>query len=99
MAVFRHFKIDLFSAEILFEFFWYFRGLAGILQRRSHLLCFPKPIRTVSNFRRSWTLAPFPAPMFLLVPQVTLKKRLDIAAAAEKWADAVPGLVIRNWRG
>ena len=37
--------------------------------------------------------------MFLLVPQVTLKKRLDIAAAAEKWADAVPGLVIRNWRG
>ena len=37
--------------------------------------------------------------MFLLVPQVSLKKRLDIAAAAEKWADAVPELVVRNWRG
>ena len=36
--------------------------------------------------------------MFILVPQVTLRKRLDVAAAAEKWADAVPGLVIRNWR-
>ena len=36
--------------------------------------------------------------IFLLVPQVSLKKRLDIAAAAEKWADAVPELVIRNWR-
>ena len=36
--------------------------------------------------------------MFILVPQVSLRKRLDVAAAAEKWADAVPGLVIRNWR-
>lgn len=30
--------------------------------------------------------------MFLLVPQVSLKKRLDIVAAAEKWGDAVPEL-------
>ncbi len=37
-------------------------------------------------------------PMFLLVPQVTLRKRLDVAAAAEKWLVALPGLVVRNWR-
>lgn len=37
-------------------------------------------------------------PMFLLVPQVTLRKRLDIAGAAEKWIAALSGLVVRNWR-
>ena len=37
-------------------------------------------------------------PMFLLVPQVTLRKRLDVAGAAEKWISALPGLVVRNWR-
>ena len=36
--------------------------------------------------------------MFILVPQVSLRKRLDVAAAAQKWIDAVPDLVIRNWR-
>lgn len=37
-------------------------------------------------------------PMFLLVPQVTLRKRLDVAGAAEKWLAVLPGLVARNWR-
>lgn len=38
-------------------------------------------------------------PMFLLVPQVTVTKRLDVDGAAEKWLAALPGLVVRNWRG
>lgn len=37
-------------------------------------------------------------PMFLLVPQVTLRKRLDVAGAAEKWLALLPQLVVRNWR-
>lgn len=37
-------------------------------------------------------------PMFILVPQVTLRKRLDVANAAEKWIAALPGLIVRNWR-
>jgi hypothetical protein len=37
-------------------------------------------------------------PMFLLVPQVTLRKRLDVAGAAEKWLTLLPQLVVRNWR-
>lgn len=37
-------------------------------------------------------------PMFILVPQMTIKKRLDVAGAAEKWLAALPGLVVRNWR-
>jgi hypothetical protein len=36
-------------------------------------------------------------PIFILVPQVTVKKRLDVAAAAERWVDRLPGLVVRNW--
>ena len=36
--------------------------------------------------------------VFILVPQVTLRKRLDIAATAQRWADRVPGLIARHWR-
>lgn len=37
-------------------------------------------------------------PMFILVPQVTIRKRLDVDGAANKWLSALPGLVVRNWR-
>ncbi|TAN61762.1 MAG: hypothetical protein EPN20_11835 [Magnetospirillum sp.] len=37
--------------------------------------------------------------MFILVPQVSLKKRLDVDSAAERWASALPELIVRNWRG
>ncbi len=36
-------------------------------------------------------------PVFLLVPQVRLKKRLDLARDAEQARDAVPGLMVANW--
>ena len=36
-------------------------------------------------------------PIFILVPQVTLKKRLDIEMPAAKWARRLPGLVERAW--
>jgi len=36
--------------------------------------------------------------VFILVPQVTLRKRLDIASAARRWADRVPGLLASHWR-
>ncbi len=36
-------------------------------------------------------------PVFLLVPQVRLKKRLDLARDAERARDAVPGLIVTNW--
>ncbi len=37
------------------------------------------------------------APIFLLVPQVKLRKRLDLARDAEKVADRVPGLIVGKW--
>ncbi|HXF88314.1 MAG TPA: DUF6441 family protein [Xanthobacteraceae bacterium] len=36
--------------------------------------------------------------IFLLVPQVTLRKRLDIEASASRWAARVPGLITQHWR-
>jgi hypothetical protein len=36
-------------------------------------------------------------PIFLLVPQVKLPKRLDLARDAERAQDAVPGLIVANW--
>jgi hypothetical protein len=37
-------------------------------------------------------------PVFILVPQVTVGKRLDVAGAAQKWITALPRLVTRHWR-
>lgn len=37
-------------------------------------------------------------PIFLLVAQVSLKKRLDLARDAEVWAGRVQGLIVSNWR-
>ena len=37
------------------------------------------------------------ASIFLLVPQVRLLKRLDLARDAERAHDAVPGLIVATW--
>ncbi|MET4102790.1 hypothetical protein ACSSV6_003494 [Roseovarius sp. MBR-38] len=36
-------------------------------------------------------------PIFLLVPQVKLRKRLDLARDAERAVDGVPGLIVAKW--
>ncbi|MBE0455683.1 MAG: hypothetical protein IBX58_18810 [Roseovarius sp.] len=36
-------------------------------------------------------------PIFLLVPQVKLPKRLDLARDADRALDSVPGLIVTNW--
>ena len=36
-------------------------------------------------------------PIFLLVPQVELRKRLDLARDAERAVDGVPGLIVAKW--
>lgn len=37
------------------------------------------------------------AVIFLLVPQVSLRKRLDVGRAGTIWASRVPSLIARNW--
>ena len=36
-------------------------------------------------------------PIFLLVPQVKLQKRLDLARDADRASDAMPGLIVVHW--
>ena len=36
--------------------------------------------------------------VFILVPQVTLKKRIDLDAVAERAGARTPGLIVKNWR-
>ncbi len=36
-------------------------------------------------------------PVFILVPQVTVRKRLDVDGAAQKWLTALPQLTILSW--
>lgn len=36
-------------------------------------------------------------PIFILLPQVQLKKRLDLNRDADRWAGALPGLITQNW--
>jgi hypothetical protein len=37
------------------------------------------------------------APIFLLVPQVKLPKRLDLARDAERALNSLSGLIVANW--
>lgn len=36
-------------------------------------------------------------PILVLVPQVMVRKRLDVASAARRWEDKVLGLVVGHW--
>ena len=36
-------------------------------------------------------------PLFILVPQVMVRKRLDVDGAVQKWLTALPQLVLRDW--
>lgn len=36
-------------------------------------------------------------PIFVLVPQVKLRKRLDLVRDGDRWAGRVPGLILQNW--
>ena len=37
-------------------------------------------------------------PVFILVPQVTVRRRLDVNGAAQKWIAALPRLIAQHWR-
>lgn len=36
-------------------------------------------------------------PIFILVPQVTIRKRLDVAGASRRWRDRLAELAVRRW--
>ena len=46
---------------------------------------------------RNWSRGQVTAPIFLLVPQVKMPKRLDLRRYAERARHAVPRLIAANW--
>ncbi len=61
----------------------------------------PNPWLSTISDRSRKAAAPqddgFTVQIFLLVPQVKLRKRLDLARDAERAIDGVPGLIVANW--
>lgn len=37
-------------------------------------------------------------PIFILVPQAKLRKKLDLDRSSELWGNRLPGLILDNWR-
>ena len=82
--------------------------LKFVYRRRGPSLLVAESLRARTGKRGGFAKASAPAlrtgrglatvPMFILVPQVTIRKRLDVDGAANKWLAALPGLVVRNWR-
>ena len=74
--------------------FVYRRGRASLLVADNARL--QSPGRAVA--RKGKGRARMTIPIFVLVPQVTLKKRLDVEGAAHKWGAAIPELVAGAWQ-
>lgn len=41
---------------------------------------------------KKWT------PIFVLVPQTKLRKKLSLDEASDRWGDRLPGLILENWK-
>lgn len=73
--------------------FIYRRNRPSLLIAESRLNTRGKAVRSRSKTGRGVVSAP----IFILVPQVKLAKRLDLARNAVRAADGIPGLILANW--
>lgn len=74
--------------------FVYRRGAPSLLVAESRLNTKGRAVASRSKTGRGVATVP----IFILVPQVNLRKRLDLARDAEAWANRVPGLIVSNWK-
>ena len=73
--------------------FIYRRSGPSLLVAEGRLNTKGRPVASRSKTGRGLTSVP----IFLLVPQVKLRKRLDLARDADRALDGVPGLIVANW--
>lgn len=73
--------------------FVYRRRGPSLLVAEGRLSTAGRAVRSRSKTGRGLTTVP----IFLLVPQVQLRKRLDLARDARQVHDAVPGLIVAGW--
>lgn len=74
--------------------FVYRRNAPSLLVAESRVNTKGRAVRSRSKTGRGLMTVP----IFILVPQVNLRKRLDLARDAEAWANRVPGLIVSNWK-
>mgnify|MGYP001112910108 CR=1 FL=1 len=73
--------------------FIYRRNRPSLLIAEARLNTRGKAVRSRSKTGRGVVSAP----IFILVPQVKLSKRLDLARDAVRAADSIPGLIVAKW--
>ena len=69
------------------------RGPSLLVADRARINTRGRAVASRSKTRRGQVTAP----IFLLVPQVKLRKRLDLDRDAERVQGRVPGLIVTNW--
>lgn len=74
--------------------FVYRRGRPSLLVAESRLNTRGSAVASRSKTGRGVATVP----IFILVPQVRLKKRLDLIGAAQRIGVALPGQIVANWR-
>lgn len=72
----------------------YRRGKPGLLVAESRLNSRGRAVASRSRQMR-WLAT---VPIFLLLPQVTLRRRLDLAAEVDRVVAALPGAIVDRWR-
>ncbi len=77
--------------------FVYRRGRPGLLVDAGDVLLRARVIKRDGTSRAARGFKNRSVIIFILVPQVQLRKRLDLEAAAREWQDKLPALVVHNW--
>lgn len=70
------------------------RGQPSLLVAEGRITKKGKAARSRSKTGRGVTSIP----VFILLPQVKLRKKLDLDRASEDWGNRLPGLILKHWR-
>ena len=77
--------------------FIYRRGRSGLLVDTGEVLPRARVMKRDGTSRAARGFKNRSLIIFILVPQVMLRKRLDLDTAAREWQDKLPALVVQNW--
>ena len=77
--------------------FIYRRGRSGLLVDTGDVLPRARVMKRDGTSRAARGFRNRSIVVFILVPQVSLRKRLNLDTAAREWQDRLAGLVLQNW--
>jgi hypothetical protein len=77
--------------------FIYRRGRPGLLVDTGDVLARARVMKRDGTSRSARSFKNRSVIVFVLVPQVMLRKRLNLETVAREWQDRLPALVVQNW--